>query len=200
MGEIEKGENYDLLSRGVRARLSHLQYNAVTSVALSLEFSRLKENRVSDATRAWSLVKRFHLLALRSPASPEAFFQVPIWRSKREIVVAVVSVLLDSGCIKEISSIQPCLMAYEDNALARNRPLSLSLLRLRQHGGRGFEGSAADSTTTRGSRSGDVDHRVGRVAFVVATVSPRSRADFGDGDIAATRGLRRRGPARNAGA
>ena len=82
MGEIEKGENYDLLSRGVRALLSHLQYNAVTSVALSLEFSRLKENRVSDATRARSLVKRFHLLALRSRAFPEAFFQVPIWRSK----------------------------------------------------------------------------------------------------------------------
>ncbi len=81
-----------------------------------------RRDGVNDATRAWSLVKRF----IATSAFPEAFFQVPIWRIEQESVVAAMPVLLDSGSISGISLIQPCLVSYEDNALAPRRRTSRS--------------------------------------------------------------------------
>ena len=122
----------------------------------------IDENGVSDATRARSLVKRFHRRAripLRSPF-PEAFFQVPTWRIEQESVVAAMPVLLDSGCISGISF----------NSAVLNVRMKTKLLLLVGFsfccvcGGMGEEAakvqSAADPHHKRGSGSGEGDRRV----------------------------------------
>jgi hypothetical protein len=70
--------------RGVRTRLSYLQSECGHfSGSFARILATIAENRVSDATRARSLVKRFRPLAPALRASlPEAFFQSADWTNR----------------------------------------------------------------------------------------------------------------------
>ena len=72
----------------------------------------IHENGDSDATRARSLVKRFHDLArripLHSPAPRKLPSKAPTWRIEQRAESLRYWSCLTLGCINGISSIQPC--------------------------------------------------------------------------------------------
>jgi hypothetical protein len=92
--------------------------NAVTSAALWLKFLRLLPSRVREATRARSLVKRFHFLRAPARQFVESFpFRCRLEQIEQESVVAAMPVLLDAGYMSAISSIQQFLMRLKTKLL-----------------------------------------------------------------------------------
>jgi hypothetical protein len=148
-GRTRRGRIGTITTRGERARLSYPQShcrNIGGSFARFLRLSTKSRERRYPRSEFGQTVSSPCARPLRLPVCPEAFLQVSSWRITQESVVAAMPVLLDSGYINGISSVPPCLVAYEDKALALRRPLSL--LRLQWHGG-GFEGSFIDLPVAR---------------------------------------------------
>jgi hypothetical protein len=85
-------------------------HNAVTSVALSVEFSR-SSTRIPTATLSALEIWSNGFIASRAPAPlaslPRSFFYGADLTNRTGERVAAMPVLLDSGSINGISSIQP---------------------------------------------------------------------------------------------